>query len=97
MTARESVLNDLPAKKTGCPGDSNMHRFSNSAATGAIRQVGSGNADLLEHARPRIGDVAGRITHWTLIRERSVEPVERETVSGAIGGARINFFVSSDD
>ena len=26
-----------------------------------------------------------------------MEPVERETVSGAIGGARINFLVSSDD
>jgi hypothetical protein len=26
-----------------------------------------------------------------------VEPVEGETVAGAIGGARINFFVSSDD
>jgi hypothetical protein len=34
MTACESVLNDLPAKETGCPGDSNMHRFSNTATKG---------------------------------------------------------------
>jgi hypothetical protein len=34
MTACESELNDLPAKKTGCPGDSNMHRFSNTATKG---------------------------------------------------------------
>ena len=34
MTACESVLNDLPGKKTGCPGDSNMHRLSNTATKG---------------------------------------------------------------
>ena len=32
-----------------------------------------------------------------LVRERPVEPVERKTVSRAIGGARIYFFVSSYD
>ena len=31
----------------------------------------------------------------SLVGEGTVEPVERETVSRAVGGARINFFVSS--
>ena len=84
MTACESVLNDLPAKKTGCPGDSNMHRFSNTATKGGPQY--SLLAVFSEHGRDR-----------ALIRERSVEPVKRETVSGAIGRARINFFVSSYD
>jgi hypothetical protein len=34
MTTNESILDDLLAEKTGRTGDSNMHRFSNSAAKG---------------------------------------------------------------
>ena len=38
-----------------------------------------------------------RRTSTILVGEGTVEPVERETVSRAIGGARIYFFVSSYD
>src|ERR1700747_698585 len=63
----------------------------NSLAKGPSQWLGSISVMLGRKIR-RDGLLTG-----TLIRERSVEPAQGETVSRAIGRARVNFFVSSYD
>ena len=49
-----------------------------------------------DQRRPQIENDSEHEHDWgSLVGEGTVEPVERETVSRAVGGARINFFVSS--